>query len=455
MRTIVRAMAVLCVLLLAATPVSWEVRARPAAPVAGITERVSVASDGSQGNGGSAVPSISADGQYVTFHSSASNLVSADTNYSDDIFVRDRVADMTECVSVVSNECQGSDYSHRGAISADGQYVAFFSAASNLVADDTNNFLDVFVRDRTSEITERVSVSSDEIQGNGGSINPAITPDGRYVVFRSIANNLVSEDTNNRYDIFVRDRETGMTERVSVASDETQGNGDSNYPSISANGRYVAFNSAASNLVAGDTNSWDDVFVRDREAGTTERVSVASDESQQNLASLYPLISANGQYVVFQSFATNLVGGDTNNAGDIFVRQLGAGITERVSVASDRSQGNNPSEFPSISADGRYVAFRSSANNLVGGDTNAVPDIFVHDRLLRTTERASVASDDSQANGESDQPAISADGRYVAFRSNANNLVVEDTNGYFDVFVRDRGEQPLLLNVYLPIVTRY
>ncbi|OGO25624.1 MAG: hypothetical protein A2W33_04560 [Chloroflexi bacterium RBG_16_52_11] len=430
---------------------------------AGTTERVSVASDESQGTNSSESPSISADRRYVAFRSDATNLVDGDTNGFKDIFVRDRVSGTTERVSVASDEGQGNDGSIGGAISADGRYVAFWSAASNLVVGDTNNFLDVFVRDRLLGTTERVSVASDGSQGNFDSIFPAISADGRYVAFRSHASTLVGGDTNNSDDVFVRDRQAGTTERVSVASDESQGNNGSYRLSISADGRYVAFDSDASNLVGLlDTNNWGDIFVRDREAGTTERVSVTSDEGQQNFGAIFPAISANGRYVVFVSYATNLVGGDTNGVGDIFVRNRVAGTTERVSVANDGTQGNGESGNPliececepSISADGRYVAFGSEATNLVSEDGNGAPDIFIRDRLLRTTGRLSVGSDGSQANNGSGQPSISADGRYVAFRSIASNLVGDDTNGYLDVFVRDRGEQPPLLNVFLPVVAR-
>jgi Tol biopolymer transport system component len=447
-------MAVMSLMMLLAAPVRWEAQAGLAAPAAGTTELVSVDSDESQGDGDSVLPSVSTDGLFVAFHSNASNLVSGDNNQRSDVFIRDRSAGTTELISVSSDEIQGDDGSFGPAITPDGRYVAFWSEASNLVSDDTNGFLDVFVRDRLLGTTERISVTSNEAQGNSGSNYPAISANGRYVAFRSNASNLVDGDTNNLEDVFVRDRENGTTERVSVASDESQGNGISVSPSISADGRYVAFNSAASNLVLGDTNNWDDVFVRDRDAGTTERISVTSDENQQNFPSLFPNISANGRFVIFLSYATNLVTGDTNNVADIFVRDRAAGTTERASVASDRSQANNSSELSAISADGRFAIFRSDATNLVEGDTNNAADIFLHDRLFRITERLSVASDGSQANDASGQPSISADGRYVAFRSTANNLVGVDTNGFLDVFLRDRGEPPPLINLYLPVVTR-
>jgi Tol biopolymer transport system component len=292
--------------------------------------------------------------------------------------------------------------------------------------------------------TTRVSVATGGGQANSGSFDPSISADGRYVAFVSAATNLVSGDTNNFQDIFVHDRQTGQTTRVSVASDGTQANGHSYAPSISADGRYVAFASLASNLVSGDTNGAWDVFVHDRQTGETTRVSVASDGTQAIgfFFGSSPSISADGRYVAFDSWATNLVSGDTNDKPDVFVHDRQTGQTTRVSVSSDGTQANggpgwsgNPS---SISADGRYVAFHSYADNLVSGDTNSATDIFVHDRQTGVTTRVSIASDGTQANGFSASPSISADGRYVAFMSGATNLVSGDTNNDWDVFVHGR-----------------
>jgi Tol biopolymer transport system component len=407
----------------------------------GNTERVSVASDGTQGDGGSYRPSISADGRYVAFESVSGNLVNGDTNGENDVFVHDRQTGQTTRVSVASDGTQGNDGSNSISISADGRYVAFRSHASNLVSGDTNGTGDVFVHDRQTGQTTRVSVASDGTQGNGLSSynsSPSISADGRYVAFNSEASNLVSGDTNGTTDVFLHDRQTGQTTRVSVASDGTQGNSPAYRPSISADGRYVAFESYASNLVSGDTNSTWDVFVHVQQTGQTLRVSVASDGTQGSGLSFYPSFSADGRYVAFISEASNLVSGDTNGTRDIFVHGQ-TGQTTRVSVASEGAEGNGVSEVPSISADGRYVAFVSNASNLVSGDTNSIWDVFVHDRQTGQTIRVSVASDGTQGNGSSILPSISADGRYVAFESDASNLVSGDTNGYTDVFVHDWG----------------
>lgn len=450
----------------------------PDAPTQGSTTRVSVASDGSQGNAYSGGASVSADGRYVAFHSYASNLVSGDTNnycetdgdnqFDDncaDVFVHNLQTGITELVSVASDGSQGNWDSFGPSISADGRYVAFHSGANNLVNGDTNVATDVFLHDRQTGVTERISVASNGSQGNGNSWgDAAISADGRYVAFESYASNLVSGDTNGRDDVFVHEQQTNITTRVSVASDGSQGNLDSWSPSVSANGRFVAFESNANNLVIGDINGRD-AFVHDRQTGITQRVSVASDGSQGDSESWIPSISADGRYVAFESWATNLVSGDTNASKDVFVHDRQTGTTQRVSVASDSSQGNSDSLFPSISADGRYVAFSSIASNLVSGDTNASSDIFVHDQQTGTTMRISLANDSSQGNDRSDYVSISADGRHVAFDSLASNLVNGDTNNFCDtdgdsqfddncpdVFVYDREDGSTL--IYLPMIVK-
>ncbi len=375
---------------------------------AGATERVSVDSSGTQGNGDSVNASISSDGRYVAFYSFASNLVAGDSNGFSDIFVRDRNTGATERVSLDSTGTQGNSDSLSPSISADGRYVAFYSFASNLVTGDSNGASDIFVHDRNTGDTERVSVDSGGTQGNSGSYGPSISSDGRYVAFHSFASNLVAGDSNGVVDIFVHDRNTGDTERVSVDSSGTQGNSGSANPSISSDGRYVAFYSFASNLVAGDTNGAYDIFVHDRNTGDTERVSVDSSGTQGNSDSANASISSDGRYVAFLSGASNLVTGDSNGFSDIFVHDRNSGDTERVSVDSSGTQGNNDSYKPSISSDGRYVAFFSYASNLVAGDSNGAADIFVRDGNTGTTERVSVDSSGTQGNSDSYTPSISA-----------------------------------------------
>ena len=286
--------------------------------------------------------------------------------------------------------------------------------------------------------TRLVSVSSTGVQGNAESTAAGISGNGRYVIFESAASNLVPGDTNGFGDVFVRDVNTGTTSRVSVSSTGAQANYLSTIGSISGNGRYVTFISHATNLVPGDTNDVPDVFVRDLRAGTTSRVNVSSTGAQANDRSIGTAISADGRYVTFGSEASNLVPGDTNGAFDVFVRDLRAGTTVLVSVSSTGAQGNDFSVGSEISADGRYVAFTSVASNLVPGDTNNSNDVFVRDRRTGTTSRVSVTSTGAQASTDSYFSKISADGRYVAFSSPATNLVPDDTNQAWDVFVRDR-----------------
>jgi Tol biopolymer transport system component len=423
--------------------VSALIAALQAAPVAAqATVRASVNSLGVQGNADTYFPAISADGRYVAFESHASNLVSGDTNGRWDVFVRDRVTGNTERVSVDSSGVQGNgdcvdpSFVHAyPAISADGRYVAFFSIASNLVPGDTNAKWDIFVHDRASHTTERLSVDSSGAQGNGHSFYPSISADGRYVAFQSAASNLVAGDSGSD-DIFVRDRLIGTTERISVDPLGGQADSSSGYPSISSDGRFVAYHSFATNLVAGDSNGQADIFVRDRVSGVTERASVTSLGMQANNASSFPSLSGDGRYVAFQSTASDLVAGDTNFALDVFVHDRVGGTTERISQSSLGAQANNTSWFPSMSADGRYVAFESDATNLVSGDTNGQRDIFLRDRTNGTTERISVDTLGTQGNQLSLYASISSDGRSVSFESYAYNLVPSDTNSVDDVFVR-------------------
>ena len=411
------------------------------------TTRVSVATGGTQPNGISwGPPPVSADGRYVAFVSMASNLVAGDTNAKNDVFVRDRVAGTTVRASVDSAGAQGNDHSGDWgiAMSPDGRFVAFTSAATNLVAGDTSGVWDVFVRDLFLGTTERVSVDSAGVQGDDWIIAPSISANGRYVAFSSDASNLVPDDTLGARDVFVRDRAAGTTERVSLTTLGGQATDLSAGSSISGDGRYVAFMSVAPNLVPGDTNSVGDVFVRDRTAATTERVSVDTAGAQGNAGSGYfgIAISADGRHVAFASEATNLVGVDANGYIDVFVHDRVTGTTEIVSVDSLGGQADGPSYDPVLSGDGRFVAFDSDATNLVPIDTNMGYDSFLVDRIGGTIERVTLGAVGEQGNGVSTGIMISGDARYAAFVSVATNLVPGDTNLKADVFLRDREGGP-------------
>lgn len=409
---------------------------------AGKTTRVSVASAGTQAVGESPyMPSISADGRYVTFISNAANLVSGDTNNTNDVFVTDLLMHKTTRVSVASNGVQGNDASWSPILSADGRYVVFSSEASNLVAGDTNANTDVFIHDRTTKQTTRISIGLNGVQGNGqsGWNVPSISADGRYVTFDSEASNLVAGDGNESSDVFIHDRLSKKTMPVSARLGKVFGNDNSgwNRASISTDGRYVAFDSDASNLVAGDTNESADVFVYDHATKQTTRVSVASTGEQGSNWSWQPSLSSDGRYVTFESYAPNLVAGDTNDRTDIFIHDRQTKQTTRLNVAGGR-QGNDESFNSSVSADGRYVAFQSYASNLVTGDTNENTDIFIHDRSNKQVTRVSVNSAGTQGAAAAVAPAISANGRYVVFSSDSANLVTGDSNNAADIFVHDR-----------------
>jgi len=414
-----------------------------AAAGAQVTQRASVSSSGVQGDNasGNFGSSITPDGRHVVFASAATNLVPGDVGPWDDIFVRDLQTGTTQRVSVSTAGVEGNSYSAYPSISDDGRYVAFASFAANLVAGDTNGTWDIFVHDRQSATTERVSVDSSRMQADDDSSDRSwISADGRYVAFTSTATNLVASDTNGFPDVFVRDLQGGTTERVSVDSSGMEANGFGSFgASISADGRFVVFTSYATNLVPGDTNGGLDYFIRDRLNATTEIVNVSSGGAQgNNFNGSDAAVSADGRFVAFESASTNLVPGDTNGFVDVFVRDRQSGTTERVSTDSGGAEGNNNSRNAAISADGRYVAFASDAANLVAGDSNGFPDVFVRDRQSATTQRVNLHSDGTQANSESAYPSISGDGRHVSFRSSATNLVPGDTNGWDDVFVRDR-----------------
>ena len=282
----------------------------------------------------------------------------------------------------------------------------------------------------------RASTDANGHEGNNTSVVPSLSADGRYLAFSSYASDLVTGDTNGVQDVFVRDLQTGAFARVSTNANGDQGNNSSDTPRLSADGRYVAFNSAASNLVSGDVNGTYDVFVRDLQTGATSRVSTDVNGVEGNNNSYVGSISADGRYAAFYSWASNLVPGDVNGNFDIFVRDLQTGAIICASTDANGSQGNDHSYSPSMSADGRYVAFASGASNLVPGDTNGTYDIFVRDLQTGATSRVSTDVNGVEGNNNSYGASLSADGRYVAFASSASNLVPGDTNGTYDIFVR-------------------
>ena len=410
------------------------------------TTRVNVSSAGAQANAESdpaGRSQISGNGRHVLFTTVASNLVDGDTNGVSDVFAHDRATASTVRISRSAAGMQANGPSYNGGISYDGRFIAFYSAASNLVDGDTNGVADIFLLDRTLGTLRRVSVGAGGVQANGSSSFPAVSDDGQVVAFPSDATNLVAGDSNAASDVFVHVVATGLTTRASVGDGGVQANARSLGVDLSADGRHVAFISLASNLVANDTNAVFDGFVHDRLAATTQRISVSSSGTEANLSTSLVRLSADARHVAFYSQAGNLVSGDTNGADDVFVRDRINGVTERVSVSSAGAQGAVESRGPSISANGRHVAFFSPSNDLVPGGGFPGYHVFVRDRMAGITRRISVSTSGGNSNGISSSPSISDDGQNIAFESSASNLVNGDTNGFYDVFVNQRADDLL------------
>ena len=397
---------------------------------------LSIDRTGWRGNGQSSAAAVSPDGRYVAFQSSAGNLVPAPVFSGLNIFVKDKLAGYI-AEADVDDGGFGTGSSLYPAISADGRYVAYASLASKLVPFDTNNVQDVFVTDMQTGSITRVSTDSGgfQVPGASGFDSIGISDDGVLVVFASDEINFVPGDTNQATDIFVKDRFSGAISRVSTNAANEQADGSSLSPRISADGRFVAFASFATNLVPEATGPGLNIFVKDTLTGAVKYASTDSNGVAANLPSYAPRISANGGHVVFMSDADNLVPGDSNVSRDVFVKDLDSGVTTRVNVDNNGNQSSTTSflSLPTISADGRYVAFTSTSATLVPGDTNGQPDIFVRDLVENATVRVSLAPGGAQSNGLSSTPAISADGRTVTFHSSATNLASGNV-GFNDIY---------------------
>jgi Tol biopolymer transport system component len=402
-----------------------------------VTRRISVSTAGTQGNSGSGSPWFSADARYMAFGSLATNFVAGDANGVGDIFVRDTVTGTTECLSLTPSGVTGNGPSGVPFISPDGRYVGYWSLATDLVAADTNGFEDIYLYDRATGTLELVSAGPSGSPGNGATGDFArMSSDGRFVAFTSEASDLVAGDANGRVDVFVRDRLAGTTELVSVDSSGGQADDDCQFPSISADGRFVAFHSRADNLVAGDTNGYEDIFIRDRQLGTTERVNLGPGGVQGDADSSCPVISLDGGFVAFESQALDLAPGAPSGWRNHLLLDRQTGVIEF--IAKNRPYAFDWDTDLEVTPGGRFVAFTSWADDVIPGDTNGAPDVFIRDRQLGTVERVSVSSGGAQVQALTFDMCVSDDGRFVAFYSQAPNLVPMDTNGSGDVFQRDR-----------------
>lgn len=424
----------------------------------GVIALISSDSSGNLGNNisMSSMSSISSNGRYVSFSSMASNLITSDTNSMVDIFIKDVETGETVRISTDASGNEANGNSIEPSISADGRYVAFESTASNLIPNDQGaqchtpwgivHCDNVFMKDVSTGSIMPVSADANGNQASS-AVNPSISADGRYVAFASGDPSLIPGDVNGKADVYIKDVQTGAIHLVSTDSSGGQGNDSSGVGTgvgvaVSGDGRFVAFSSQATNLVPVDTNGVADVFIKDTWTGATVRVSESVAGNQGDGQSSEPAISADGRYVAFLSDATNLVPGDNNQSTDVFVKDTQTGV---ISMADTDASGNVSFGFcannnPSISADGRYVAFLSSASNLVLNDWTGWGGLDVNVKDMQTGAINMLDRNSLGSQGDSSQygfPAISADGRYVAFDSAATNLVTGDTNGTWDVFLSE------------------
>jgi Tol biopolymer transport system component len=382
-----------------------------------------------RGHGDSSTPVISADGRYVAFPSLASNLVHGDRNGVSDVFVKDL---RTGVVRSASRGGDGPSFDPP-ALSADGRFVAFVSSATNLVAGDTNGVDDVFVTDMRTGHVSRVS------GGNGPAFgSPAISADGRYVVFRSEASTLVEGDTNGVADVFLADRSSGKVTRVSTSATGAQADKLVHHGlAMSADGRLVVFPSAATNLVPDDTNGSVDMFVKDVVSGAVERVNVSATGAQTSSYTLMPAITPDGSRVLFVAWGDTLVPGDTEDTPDIFMKDLRTKAITRVNTRPDGTVANAQPYQPAVSANGRFVVFSSLASNLVRRDNNNVDDVFLKDMSTGAVTRLSERFG-RQGNNFSVAPSISADGRSVVFATLATNLSPADPTPSSELLLHNR-----------------
>lgn len=407
------------------------------------TTRVSVSDAEVEANGRCFFTMISADGRYVVWMSRATNLVPNDTNGAIDGFMHDRESRTTIRITEAPGGIQANGPSFDPHVNHDGRIVAFLSDADNLVPGDTNGKRDVFVRDLVAGTIQRVSVDSAGVQSDDHSYRVALSGDGNLVLFDSYASNLVPGDGNGHSDVFAHDLTTGITTCVSVDDLGQIGSGGilgSTDPAVSEDGRYVGFASDDVTLVANDGNGLADCFLHDRTLGRTIRISVDSLGNEAvGGRSVNTTVSHDGRYTAYQSQAINLVPGDTNGVTDVFLYDLLTGQTTCVSPGLAGAPANGGSYDAAITDDGFFVAYHSSASNMVAGDVNGQTDVFIHDWRTGVTECVSNGLAGAPGDSGSRSPQVNYDGRIVTFDSRATNLVTGDTNNQKDIFVHTRA----------------
>ena len=393
------------------------------------TDLVSVTADGTQGNENSILPSVDAGGRFVVFQSASSNLASDDDNGKDDVFLTDRETGSLELISRGADGRPLPGDSGGSQISADGRFVTYYSWTGT-----SAEWPKIYVYDRVARSTEQIPT------GAKGSMSPSISGDGRYVTFASGSEDIVP-DANGWYsDVFLHDRLTGATRIVSSSADGTQGDRSASKGVVTADGRHVAFTSSATNLVPGDTNDVEDIFLKDLTTGGIQRITVANDGSQLTDFWIYsdPSVSADGRHVGYSTTGA-FDPADANDDIDVYLRDT---LTGRTTLVSRRASGepltSGWASSPAVSGDGDSIAFWSNSGQIVAGDTNYTGDLFVYDRVSGVTERVSVTGSGTEADG-ADGGVLSHDGRLAFYRAGAANLVTNDTNGKDDIFVTRRS----------------
>lgn len=412
--------------------------------LAGTTERINLGPHGEQADGDSGGPSVSAHGRIVAFYTAAGNIIpGGPVDTSPVILVRDRLTGTMVRADVSPTGGPADNFSEEPLVSRNGRIVAFASYASNLVLNDTNGLKDVFVRDLLAGTTTRASVGSGGQQPDNNCRVAALSANGQVVAFVTSATNLVPMSGKFYLNLYVRDLTTGITTLETPSRRGGLANGLTFEASLSGNGRFLAFASFAHNLVrATRLGHHENVFLRDRRKGRTVLVSATPDGAEGNDSSFGPLVTDDGATVAFSSFATDLVPGGTSGQGDVFLRSTRTGTTERVRFTTGDVEPDTGVFLVDMTPDGRFLLVRSSADNLVPGDTNGEDDFFLYDRASRSLTRVNVGNDGAQANSVTDGARLSADGGTVVFSSLASSLVPNDTNEHYDIFVRTLSGGP-------------
>lgn len=408
------------------------------------TTKLSATPTGTSGNASSALgtspDTLSPDGRFAVFASGATNLVAGDTNLWPDIFLRDRVAGTITRVSVGSGNIEANAESASPAVSDDGRFIAFQSLASNLAAGDFNGTWDIFVHDRQTGLTTIVSVANTGAIGNGASTSPSISGDGTLIAFESDASNLAVSDPNAATDVFLRNLATNSTRMLSRIPGGALGNAASKAPALSGDGRFVAFESLATNLAPGATAAFSKILVLDLSAGGPQLASLNTAGVAANAAAFQPSISSDGSRIAFTSSSSNLapVSQTVNNA---FLRDRGAATTTLVNALSNGTPANGNATGVRLADNGSFAALLSNSSNLTPGHSGTIADAFVVDLTTGLTLRASVpltVPGEPNGAGVVNIGSVSNDGRLTTFQSASTNLLAGDPNdALVDVYLRD------------------